>query len=114
MVRSTEFKIHTKDSKPPMLRVRLWTGTTAYYDMYLCFEHAGYAQQKACQMWQKLGGGRPPATSSEAYMRAMKGELAIPEQIRTSKRDKYNDITHLINLKKQEAVSWQEKENLYI
>ncbi len=113
-VRSTEYKIHIKEAKPPMLRVRYWTGTTAYYDMYLCFEHAGYAQQKAIQMWKKLGGGEPPKYSSEAYMRAMKGELATPEQIRVKKRGKYHDITHFINLKKQEPESWQEKNQLYI
>lgn len=113
-VRSTEYKIHIKEAKPPMLRVRYWTGTTAYYDMYLCFEHAGYAQQKAIQMWKKLGGGEPPKYSSEAYMRAMKGELATPEQIRVKKRGKYHDITHFINLKKQETESWQEKNQLYI
>jgi hypothetical protein len=82
--------------------------------MYLCFEHAGYAQQKAIQMWKKLGGGTPPKLSSEAYMRAMKGELATPEQIRVKKRGKYHDITHFINLKKQEPESWQEKNQLYI
>jgi len=115
-VRNTEYKIHIKEGKPPMLRVRYWTGTTAYYDLYLCFEHAGYAQQKAIQTWKKLQGGKPPQFSTDAYMRAMNGELAIPGAIRVAKRGKYHDITHFIDLKKKEKedLSWQEVENLYI
>lgn len=113
-VKSTEYKLHTKEGKPPMLRIRYWTGTTAWYDKYLCLEHGGYPTQSAQQLWLKLGGGKPPVTSSEAYMRAMKGELATPEQIRVKKRGKYHDITHFINLKKQEPESWQEKNQLYI
>lgn len=113
-VKNTEYKIHTKEGKPPMLRIRYWTGTTAYYDMYLCFEHIGYAQQKAIQIWKKLGGNSPPATSGDAYYRAMRGEIGTPEQIRVKKRGKYHDITHFINLKKQEAKSWQEQNQLYI
>lgn len=48
----TEFDIHRKEGKPPSLRLGHQISTRLTVNEYLCFEHGGYATQKALSKWE--------------------------------------------------------------
>lgn len=72
-VRETLFFEHRKIGKPTSLRVEYMCGLASHRE-WLCFEHSGFARDKAGQTWRRLGGEHPvPRTVGEALRRV--GEL---------------------------------------
>jgi DNA repair protein RadD len=71
-VQLTSFHVHYKRDNPlapPSLRVEYLCGFTAYRE-FICFQHEGYAREKAREWWHALGGEDPaPATIAEAFAR---------------------------------------------
>lgn len=62
-----------KPAPPPTMRARYFTGNLAKRDYaeWLCFEHGGFATEKAWRWWAKRGGLLPaPRTCEEAVERA--------------------------------------------
>ncbi len=92
-VDSTEFKIHRKGGDPdapPMLRINYRAGLRIVSD-FLCFEHGGYAAQKAVQKWHRLGGQMPPPTmAADAFNR--QAELPRAAEMEVMKEGKYYRI----------------------
>lgn len=89
-VKSWELYHHDKLGKPVSLRVGYRTGVTVQSE-YWCFQHTGYARNRAVQLWAAHGGQLPPpATVSEAISR--KGELNMPRAIITRPSGKYTEI----------------------
>jgi DNA repair protein RadD len=66
------FRHHTKFSDPsatPSLRVDYLSGFLSYQE-YICFEHDGYARERAQRWWFALGGEAPaPPTITDALAR---------------------------------------------
>jgi DNA repair protein RadD len=81
------FARHKKSGRPDSMRVMYWIGLKTYSD-WICFEHSGYAAEKAVLWWAKRGGeDPPPATVDEALERV--GELRMPETVKLKKDGKY-------------------------
>lgn len=62
-----------KPAPPPTMRARYLTGNLAKRDYaeWICFEHGGFATEKAWRWWAKRGGMLPaPRTCEEAVERA--------------------------------------------
>lgn len=71
-----------RDGKPDSLRAEyLIDGQVARE--WVCFEHSGYARQKAVAWWQERAGTPPPATVEEALSRiaeARRPIAAVPQR----------------------------------
>lgn len=82
---------HEKPDSPPSLRVEYACGIASHRE-WICFEHTGYARQKAVQWWQKRLPGRPvPRTVDDVLTRC--GELPKPERISVRPQGRYTEIT---------------------
>lgn len=72
-VQSREFRKHWNrkhPNKPPTLRIVYRVGMFKDFSEWLCFEHQGFAQQKACRAWLAAGGRMPcPISIDEALER---------------------------------------------
>ena len=64
-----------RDGKPDSLRAEYLIGGSVARE-WVCFEHSGYARQKAVAWWHERAGTAPPATVAEALDRI--GEVRIP------------------------------------
>lgn len=51
---------HDKPGKPPSMRVNYWSGLLQHSE-WVCFEHPGYARQKAASWWAKHAYGHAHA-----------------------------------------------------
>jgi DNA repair protein RadD len=89
-VTSVMYGLHTKPGKPSSLKVTYVCGLVAHTE-WICFDHSGYARQKACQWWLKRAGHPAPSTVVEALER--KGELRNPTRIRIEPDGKYKRVT---------------------
>lgn len=98
-VREVVVMRHEKQGKPPCLRVSYYCGFKRI-DQYLCFEHGGYAANKAKQWWYNhkvAGSGQPlaPVSVAEAMKRLLSDEIQFPAWIRvmTTAGSQYPDVT---------------------
>lgn len=91
----TEFDIHQKEGKPPSLRVGYQVSTRLTVNEYLCFEHGGYAAQKARSKWELFlrpdikGTILSPALTQIAYELAEDGALRLPKRIRAIREARF-------------------------
>lgn len=81
---------HEKPGKPPSLRVDYRCGITRHSE-WICFEHTGYARNKAAAWWRKRSPAPVPTTIAKAL--AMSEALARPSQIRVRPRGRFSEIT---------------------
>jgi DNA repair protein RadD len=84
-----EFKIHRKEGKPPSVKVEYFAGLMTYNE-WVCFEHGGYASEKAARWWRRRGGDDVPETSEEAIARV--AELKPPDSIIVKRAGKYWEV----------------------
>jgi superfamily II DNA or RNA helicase len=79
-VREIDFAEHpAKPGKAPTMRVEYFCGPQSQRE-WVCFEHTGFARQKAEQWWRRMGGQDPvPRTVAEALQRTE--ELDWPREI---------------------------------
>jgi len=80
---------HQKDGKPDSMKVSYFVSMSGKpYQEWLCFDHGGFATQKAKAKWSSLGGMLPePSSTNEAMDR--RDELQTPSQITVVKEGKY-------------------------
>lgn len=90
-VKGCTYNVHQKPGKPSSLRVMYRHGLSATSE-YVCFNHTGYARQKAEQWWLRRGNLPVPATTEDAHARAMAGELRLPIAIKVRKVGKWPEI----------------------
>lgn len=89
-VSDVSYAVHRKQGKPDSLRITYQCGL-AFHSDWQCFEHTGYARQKAEQWWKRMGGCNPiPADVGQCIAR--KGELAKPSAILVRKEGKYTRV----------------------
>jgi DNA repair protein RadD len=88
LVASWSFSRHTKYGKPDSMCVTYDIDKLTVYREWVCFEHTGYASQKAAMWWVRHGGKSPgPTTTTEALGRT--AELEMPAEIRVKREGNY-------------------------
>lgn len=85
------YKIHKGKSGIDSLRVSYRVGFDRWIAEWVCFEHEGYARQKAVEWSRRRGINPVPETIWEAYMDSDK--FIRPKRIAVKKEGKYERIT---------------------
>jgi DNA repair protein RadD len=79
-VRDVFYSVHKKrgapDGAPRTMRVDYKVGWHDYKSEWVCFEHTGYARQKAVAWWRQRSHEPVPETAEEAVTLAQAGRLA--------------------------------------
>jgi len=97
-VEDVEYYVHVKfnapDDAPASMRVEYRVGMNEYIKEWVCFEHTGYARNKAVAWWKKRSHEPVPLRAEEAVELARGGALAEPERIvvRTKAGEKFPRI----------------------
>ncbi|MBU0639601.1 MAG: DEAD/DEAH box helicase [Planctomycetes bacterium] len=97
-VEETFYAVHVKRDAPPdaprTMRVDYRVGFNHYVSEWVCFEHDGYARQKAVQWWRTRSNEPVPDTIEQAVEFADMGALAPTRAITVMHRpsDKYDRI----------------------
>lgn len=89
-VMGVSYRAHTKPGKPVSLRVTYDCGFVPHSE-WVCFEHTGFARQKAEAWWRKRSQAPIPATVAEAL--ANTPSLRVPEAIQVRPVGQYTEIT---------------------
>jgi len=63
------------------MRVQYKVGYGTYVSEWVCFEHTGFARQKAEKWWKQRSDEPVPATSAEAVEIACGGGIAEPTSV---------------------------------
>lgn len=88
VVASWHFSRHTKPGKPDSVCVAYQIDKLTVYREWLCFEHGGFAAQKAA-LWWIQHGGKSPAPSNTAQAMGRADELTMPTEIKVKRDGKY-------------------------
>jgi DNA repair protein RadD len=97
-VRDVFYSVHTKrgagPDAPRSMRVDYKVGWNDYKSEWICFEHDGYARQKAMHWWRRRSKEPVPETAEEAVAVAQNGRLAPTREItiRTMTGDEFDRI----------------------
>jgi DNA repair protein RadD len=85
VVRDVVYSIHTKrgaaDDAPRTMRVDYQLGLNHWQSEYICFEHQGFARQKATAWWKRRSPDPVPDTAERAVELADAGALCMTEAI---------------------------------
>jgi DNA repair protein RadD len=98
VVKDIEYSVHTKkgadDDAPKSMRVDYKVGFHRYKSEWICFEHEGYARQKAIAWWKQRSRDGIPDTAQEAVDLANTGGVAFTREItvRSIAGDKHERI----------------------
>jgi DNA repair protein RadD len=88
-VSGVSFSRHEKPGKPPSLRVDYRCGLVCYSE-WVCFEHAGYARQKAVAWWRARSNVPVPSTIATAL--AASDALPTPTAIAVRPSGRFSEI----------------------
>lgn len=100
-VQHVYYRIHTKmgaeETDPKTMRVEYVLGLNHFVSEWICFEHTGWARQKAEQWWLQrrcAGATYTPATAKEAVELAEAGELCETKSIvvKTTAGERYQQV----------------------
>ena len=90
-VHGVSYSRHDKRGGRPSLKVTYSCGLTSYNE-WVCFEHQGYARQKAADWWRKRAPGLPvPLSVDEAIAQA--NRLMRPSEISVRPSGRYFEIS---------------------
>ncbi|MBX9945080.1 MAG: DEAD/DEAH box helicase [Reyranella sp.] len=90
-VTEVTYSRHDKPGKPPSLRVDYFGGFVRHSE-WVCFEHTGYARQKAVTWWQARSAEPVPATVAAALGKT--GNLSTPTAIFVRPSGRYTEIVN--------------------
>lgn len=76
---------HQKDNKPPTLRIDYDIGEMYPISEWKCFEHSGFALQKACEWWADTVGGSVPFSVDDVIKTLDSTPHKMPSAILCSK-----------------------------
>ena len=87
------YGVHIKKGAPPdapqSMRVRYYYTVNDYVSEYvsdwICFEHKGFAREKAVRWWQQRTSAPIPHLAADAVRLANEGVLAVPSKIKVRK-----------------------------
>jgi DNA repair protein RadD len=89
-VTDIRYRRHTKPGKPDSLCVSYYTGLLAHRE-WICFEHTGYAREKAVSWWKKRAPAtQVPNTVTEALTAYQ--ALAVAKKILVRENGKFTEI----------------------
>jgi DNA repair protein RadD len=89
-VDGVSYRAHEKPGGRTTLQVGYRCGMVRHRE-WVCFEHKGYARQKAVAWWRQRGRGLPvPADVTEALARS--GQLAAPTEIAVRPSGRFTEI----------------------
>jgi DNA repair protein RadD len=98
-VDNVTYAIHKKEGSPDSLRVEYWSGLRVVAREWVCFEHPGFAGEKARKWWAKRDSacwGIPHSTQDALfYAKGQAGKYAgieEPTSITVNESGKYPDI----------------------
>ncbi len=97
-VRDVGYRVHekkdTRPDAPKTMRVDYMLGLDHWQSEWVCFEHTGYARQKAIAWWRQRSRDPVPDTAERAVEIAEGGGLAMPQTItvRSVAGEKYDRI----------------------
>lgn len=80
---------HEKPGSPPTMRVEYHCGFVVHRE-WVCFEHHGFARQKAERWWLRMGDGAIPRDTDDALRRV--AELRTPTAIQVRPQGRYFEI----------------------
>jgi len=98
-VQDTYYSVHTKrgasEDAPKTMRVDYRVGWHQYKSEWVCFEHEGYARQKAVAWWKRHSPDPVPDTAERAVEIAQGGGVAatLGITVRTVTGDEFERIT---------------------
>jgi len=96
------YSVHTKKDAPPdapqSMRVRYYYTMSDYASEWICFEHTGFAREKAVRWWQQRTSAPIPHLAADAVHLANEGVLAAPSKIkvRMYKNDPFPRIVEYV------------------
>lgn len=99
-VRDIKYSVHKKrdapDSAPRSMRVEYRLGLSYWVSEFICFEHTGYAREKAIAWWRRRSPDPIPNTAEEAVDIAEGGGIAHTEAVtvRRVAGEKYDRIVN--------------------
>ena len=97
-VSGTQYSTHRRrnagNDAPQTMRVDYEIGCQRFQSEWVCFEHDGYARQKAEQWWRRRSPDRVPDSAEEAVNLARAGRLAptVRISVRSISGEKYDRI----------------------
>lgn len=84
---SISYRLHAKEGKTPSMCVTYNTLSGPYRE-WVCYEHSGYARERACKWHSYRAGTEAPKTVAEA----LKVTYREPTRIQTRQSGKYHEI----------------------
>lgn len=87
---SVRYARHSKEGRPDSLRVEYWAGISRVAQEWVCFEHGGFAGERAAHWWRRRGQEPVPRTVTDALTR--RAELLSPTALVVSLGGKWNEI----------------------
>jgi DNA repair protein RadD len=97
-VQDVYYSVHTKrdapDDAPKTMRVEYRIGWQQYQSEWICFEHTGWARQKAESWWRQRSNAPMPQSAAEAVSMASGGAICETKEItvRSAAGEKYDRI----------------------
>jgi DNA repair protein RadD len=89
-VTRVDYRLHRKLGKPDSMRVDYYSGLLRCASEWVCFEHTGYARQKAEDWWRRREYTNIPFTTQEAIDLA--NLLREPTRIATKQNGKFTEV----------------------
>jgi DNA repair protein RadD len=93
-VSRVDYKLHRKPGKPDSMRVDYYEGILRVASEWVCFDHMGYARQKAEQWWLRREKKFVPSVTQDAIDWTGLNKIEEPNRIATQKNGKYTEVKH--------------------
>ena len=109
-VMDISYSVHTRrdapEDAPKTMRVDYRLGLSQWQSEFICFEHTGYARQKAEAWWQRRSHDPIPETAEEAVTLANVGALCATQAItvRSVAGERYDRVVDYDLDEKPEAI----------
>lgn len=87
-----DYKLHRKEGKPDSMRVDYYGGILRVASEWVCFNHVGYARQKAENWWMRREKKSMPSNTQDALEWLTFYEIEEPVRIATRKNGKYTEV----------------------
>jgi DNA repair protein RadD len=88
------YAVHRKEGKPDSMRVDYYAGLLMVASEWVCFNHIGYAKQKAQDWWIRREKTHIPSGTQEAFTWTLFNKIKEPVRIATRKNGKYTEVKH--------------------
>jgi len=91
-VTRVDYKLHRKPGKPDSMRVDYYSGLLRCASEWVCFEHTGYARQKAIDWWCKRTSNNLPSGVEGVLNWLNNNSISQPTRIATKQNGKYTEV----------------------